>query len=439
MTANKVALNDSYPGIKKSEFFFKKAKKIIPSVTQTLAKGPSQYVNGVAPKYLEKGKGCNVWDVDGNEFIDFNMGIGPISLGYCYPLVDEAIKKQIDNGITFSLMNPLEVEVSELISSTIPFAESVRFSKSGCDVTSAAVRVARAFTRRDKIITCGYHGWHDWTICTTSKNLGIPKVTQKLTSKFNYNDIDSLINVIDNETAAVIMEPMLFEYPKEDFLQKVRDICNQYGTLLIFDEMWTGFRISPGGAQEYFNVRADLATFSKAVANGMPLSVLSGRRDVMSLFDEQVWFYTTFGGECLSLAAAKATINEIKDKHVTIDLQEKGKILIDKLNHLFKEKNISFLKCVGMGARSILMINSNEHNPLLIKSLLQQELIKCGILWQGMHSLSFSHKQEHVDYLVQCYEKALIYLSEALKSPNPDHFLKGEMVTPVFRTVTAKQ
>ena len=330
------------------------------------------------------------------------------------------------------------MEVAELISANIPFAESVRFSKSGCDVTSAAVRVARAFTGKDKIITCGYHGWHDWTICTTTKNLGIPAVTEKLTSKFNYNDIDSLKKVIDQDTAAVIMEPMLFEYPKDDFLQKVRDICDQYDVLLIFDEMWTGFRISPGGAQQYFNVRADLATFSKAVANGMPLSVLTGRGDVMSLFDEEVWFYTTFGGECLSLAAAKATIKEIKEKQVTIYLQEKGIILIEKLNELFKESNFPFLKCVGMGSRSMLTINSSEYNPLLIKSLLQQELIKCGILWQGMHSLSFSHTQDDIEYLIKCYEKALIYLKGALKSANPEDFLKGEMVTPVFRTVTAK-
>ena len=159
----------------------------------------------------------------------------------------------------------------------------------------------------------------------------------------------------------------------------------------------------------------------------------------MSLFDEQVWFYTTFGGECLSLAAAKATINEIKEKQVTIHMQKEGIMLIEKLNELFKEKNLPFLKCVGMGARSMLTINSIEHNPLLIKSLLQQELIKCGILWQGMHSLSFSHTQDDIEYLVKCYEKAIMYLKVALKSLNPDEFLKGEMVTPVFRTVTAKK
>ena len=311
---NKVEFNKDYPSIKKSDELYKKALNLIPATTQTLAKGPQQNVKGIAPKYLVKGKGSHVWDVDGNEYLDFNMGIGPLSLGYAYDKVDEAIKKQLEDGITFSLMHPLEVEVAELLNKIIPNAESIRYSKVGADVTTAAIRVARAYTKRQKILCCGYHGWHDWYISVTDRNAGIPQAVQELTFTFNYNDIQSVIDSIDEDTAAVILEPFVFEAPKDNFLQKLRDICTKNGTLLIFDEMWTGFIIASGGAQEFFNVKADLATFSKAVANGMPIAILAGRKDVMKVLEKDVFFFTTFGGEALSLAAAKATINELKEK-----------------------------------------------------------------------------------------------------------------------------
>jgi len=248
--ANKIQFNKDYPEIKNSLEIFKRSEGLIPASTQTLAKGPTQWSFGVAPVYLDYGKGSHVWDVDGNEFIDYNMGIGPISLGYAYDSVDNAIKKQLAKGITFSLTHPLEVEFSELIRKVVPNAESVRISKTGCDVTSAAVRLARAFTGRSKVLCCGYHGWHDWYISVTDRNNGIPDAVKDLSFTFNYNDIDSLINSIDDDIACVILEPFIFEKPKDDFLKKVREICTQNNILLIFDEMWTGFRIAPGGAQD---------------------------------------------------------------------------------------------------------------------------------------------------------------------------------------------
>ena len=263
--------------ITKSDELYARALGLIPAVTQTLAKGPGQYVKGVAPKYLRRGKGAYVWDVDGNQFLDYTMGVGPLSLGYAYDVVDAAIKKQLEDGITFSMMHPLEVEVAELVREVIPNAESVRFSKTGCDVTTAAVRLARAFTGRDKVLCCGYHGWHDWYIAVTDRNKGIPQVSRDLTYTFNYNDLQSVIDSIDAETACVILEPVVFEAPRENFLHKLKEVCQRNGTLLIFDEMWTGFRLALGGAQEYFGVKADLACFSKAVANGMPISILTGR------------------------------------------------------------------------------------------------------------------------------------------------------------------
>jgi len=169
---NKIAFNDNYPNISQSDEWYMRALKVQKPVTQTLAKGPGQFSKGVSPKYLVKGKGSHVWDVDGNEYIDFNAAIGPLSLGYAYPAVDNAIKAQLEDGISFSLMHPFEVELAELIQQVIPNAEAVKIAKTGADVCSAAVRVARAFTGRNKIFCCGYHGWHDWYIGITSRYTG---------------------------------------------------------------------------------------------------------------------------------------------------------------------------------------------------------------------------------------------------------------------------
>jgi glutamate-1-semialdehyde aminotransferase len=434
--ANQVKFNENYPDITKSNQLFERIKNLVPSYTQTLAKGPTQYVNGVAPKYLQRGKGSHVWDVDGNEYIDYTMGVGPLSLGYCFDDVDNAIKKQLEDGITFSLVHPLEVEVAELIHEVIPNAEAIRYSKTGADVTSAAVRLARAFTKRDKVLCCGYHGWHDWYVSVTARNAGIPMAVQDLTSTFNYNDIESVKDSIDEDTACVILEPFVFEEPKNNFLKELKKVCEENGTLLIFDEMWTGFRIALGGAQEYFDVKADLACFSKAVANGMPISILTGRKDVMDHLDTDVFFYTTFGGEALSLAAVKATIQTIKEKNVPAYLSKQGKKLKDGYNKIASDLGMDFTNCSGYECRSIINFNPSAGNPLEIKSLLQQELIKKGILWSSFHNMSFSHTDEDIEYTLKAYKEVLPIIKKAVESKNVLSFLKGKPVEPVFRKIS---
>ncbi|MBS1910977.1 MAG: aminotransferase class III-fold pyridoxal phosphate-dependent enzyme [Bacteroidetes bacterium] len=430
---NRVAFNEDYPSIDRSNDLYNRALGLIPCVTQTLAKGPGQHVNGVAPKYLVRGKGTHVWDADGNEFLDYTMGVGPISLGYCYEAVDNAVREQLESGITFSLMHPLEVEVAELIRSVVPNAESVRFSKTGCDVTTAAVRLARAFTGRDKVLCCGYHGWHDWYIAVTDRNRGIPEAVADLTHTINYNDIASLADSIDGETACVILEPTVFEAPRDGYLQKVRELCDANGALLVFDEMWTGFRLALGGAQEYFQVNADLACFSKAIANGMPISVLSGRHDVMALLEHDVFFFTTFGGEALSLAAAKATINEMRERHVTEHLWRQGGILKHGYNEIAAELGMEYTGCVGLAPRTMVTFNASAGDPLLMKSLVQQEMIKRGILWSGFHTISFSHSNEDIAYTLVAYREVLPILKQAVAAGTLREQLRGAPVEPVFR------
>jgi glutamate-1-semialdehyde 2,1-aminomutase len=433
---NGVRNNESFPDITRSDAWYARAAGLIPAATQTLAKGPGQYVRGVAPKYLARGKGSHVWDVDGNEYVDFQMGIGPLSLGYAYDVVDAAIRAQLEDGITFSLMHPLEVEVAELVRELVPGAEGVRYSKTGCDATTAAVRLARAATGRDRVLCCGYHGWHDWYIAVTDRNAGIPQAVAALSATFGYNDLASVLDAIDDQTACVILEPVTFDEPRDDFLSELRRVCDQYGALLVFDEMWTGFRLALGGAQERFGVRADLACFSKAIANGMPISVVTGRRDVMALCDKDVFFFTTFGGEALSLAAAKATIGELRARRVPEQLERQGDKLKAGYNALAAELGLDYTRCVGYGCRSLVTFDARAGDPLEMKSLVQQELIRQGVLWGGFHNMSFSHSDADVDHTLGAHREALAVLRDAVAAGDVRGRLRGEPVEPVFRRTT---
>lgn len=430
---NRVALNQDPPDITESNRLWQRVQGLIPAGTQTLAKGPTQFSNGFAPKYLRRGRGARVWDVDGNEYLDYQMGVGPVILGYCHPVVDEAIRRQLQDGITFSLMHPLEVELAERLRDCIPNAEAVRFSKTGCDVTSAAVRLARAYTGRQRVLCCGYHGWHDWYIAVTDRNAGIPAGVRELTRTFDYNDIGSVLERIDDETACVILEPFIFERENGSFLADLRQACDRFGALLIFDEMWTGFRCALGGAQQFFGIRADLSLFSKALANGMPLSAITGRREVMALLEKEVFFFTTFGGEALSLAASVACVDFLREHGVTERIAELGRRLLDGLQRLIDELGVDYLSLAGYPCRSSLNFSATAGDPLLMKTLVQQELIRRGILWSGTHTLSYSHTEADVDYTLQAYREILILLKQAVAEGDVAGRLQGQPLEPVFR------
>jgi glutamate-1-semialdehyde 2,1-aminomutase len=423
-----------YPQIERSNQLWERSLGLIPAGTQTLAKGPGQWTEGVAPKYLARGEGARVWDVDGNDYIDLVMGVGPLSLGYRYPAVDRAIKDQLDSGITFSLMHPLEVEVAELVRDVVPHTENVRFSKTGCDVTTAAVRLSRAFTGREKVLCCGYHGWHDWYISVTDRSAGIPESTKEQVYTFRYNDLDSVEQAIDDSVACVILEPTVFEAPKPGFLEGLRALCDRTGALLVFDEMWTGFRLALGGAQARYGVRADLACFSKAVANGMPLSVLTGRREVMRLCEREVFFFTTFGGEALSLAAAKATILALQKHDVPAHLERQGRALREGYLAAASRAGLEgSTRCFGYDARTIVTFQDERSTPLAMKTFVQQEMIARGVLWGGFHNVSFSHGDGEIAVVLHAYDEVLGLLAKALAAGTVERELRGRLLEPVFR------
>jgi glutamate-1-semialdehyde 2,1-aminomutase/spore coat polysaccharide biosynthesis protein SpsF len=423
--------------IRKSLSLKKKAERLIPGCSQTLSKGPSQFIQGAAPIFLERGKGSRVWDVDGNRYIDYAMALGPVILGHNYPAVTDAVKRILEKSTTFTLPHQLEYRLAELLRDVIPCAEMVRFGKNGSDATSGAVRISRAYTDRDKIACCGYHGWQDWYVATTTRNKGVPKDVRKLTLTFEYNNIGSLEKLFKEnkgQIACVIMEPVGIIKPENGFLKKVKELTHKNGALLIFDEVITGFRLSLGGAQEYFNVIPDIACFGKAMGNGFPISAIVGKKEIMRLFDE-VFYSFTFGGEILSIAAAIETIKELKNKNVIQHLWEQGRRLKDGYNVLTKEYNLEkYTQCIGLPPRTIITFkNKKGQDDLLLKSLFQQECIRRGILFSGAHNICFSHSDRDVDYTLRVYNTALKIIKEAIHKNKVRKMLDGKPVEPVFR------
>jgi glutamate-1-semialdehyde 2,1-aminomutase len=421
----------------RSQCLFKKVSKNIPLASQTFSKSYLQYVRGQAPLFITHAKGCRIWDVDGNEYVDFINGLLPVILGYQYPVVDKVIRAQLEKGIIFSLPSPLENELAELLIKHIPCAEMVRFGKNGSDATTGAIRLARAVTGWDHVAVCGYHGWHDWYIGSTTKNLGVPKSTQKLTHKFVYNDIKSLEKIFKdnkNKVAAVIMEPMNYVEPEKGFLEKVKEVTHKNGALLIFDEVITGFRFSLGGAQKLFGVTPDLASFGKSMANGMPISALVGKRKYMEKVGD-IFYSFTNGGENLSIATAIATIKEMEKKKVINYIWKLGKYLQDNTNKLLKENDLdNIIKVNGKPCWQVFIIKPPEKfSDFEIKSFIQQELIQSGFLWYGQHNMSFSHKKNDIDKLLTEYARIFKELKKLLDNGNLRKNLKGEPITNIFK------
>lgn len=422
---------------KKSQDLLERALKTIPLGSQTFSKSITQFPFGASPLFLNSGKGSKVWDVDGNEYLDFMNGLLCVSIGYADKDVNDAVCEQIQNGVTFSLPHRLEMEVSEKIVSMVPCAEKVRFGKNGTDATSAAVRLARAFTKKELILVCGYHGWQDWYIGTTTRSLGVPESTKQLTKMFKYNDISSLESLVEEyrgKIAAIIMEPMNVEYPKKGYLQNVKDIAKEEGIVLIFDETITGCRFSKGGAQEYFGVTPDLATFGKGLANGFPLSAVVGKEEIMNMM-EHIFFSGTFSGETASLAAAKVALSKVDSLNIPDNMFKKGSYLLAELNQLILEQECGdFLSTAGHPSWSFLIIKDfNGYSSFEIKTLFIQETLKRGIITLGTHNISYAHSFEDIDKLISTYKEVFSILKKALFDNDLLSRLKCEPLVPLFK------
>jgi glutamate-1-semialdehyde aminotransferase/spore coat polysaccharide biosynthesis protein SpsF (cytidylyltransferase family) len=425
------------PKITKSDELWERASRVIPAGTQTLSKGPSQFVRGFAPKYLAKGKGSHVWDVDGNEYIDYPMGLGPISLGHGHPEVVAAVTRQMQEGTAFSLMHPLEVELAERITKMVPCAEMVRFGKNGSDATSACIRAARAKTGRKHIARCGYHGWQDWSIDRSYgiRARGVPDEVLDLTVPFPYNDLPALERLLtQHPCAAVILEPIAVTPPAPGYLEGVRALATKYGAVLVFDEVITGFRYARGGAQQHFGVTPDLASMGKGVANGLPLAIVVGKREFMAPFDE-IFFSFTFGGETASLAAAMATLDVMEREDYWAHVWKQGAKLQDGYRSLAKEYGLAAsTDCAGMPPWTVATFaDTDGFTALQLKTLFQQEMIRHGILFSGSQFISLSHSDEDIARTLTAYREAMKVLRFALDCHGVDALTLGAPIEMVFR------
>jgi len=414
-----------------SRRWWQRAEAVIPCGTQTLSKGPTQFVQGVSPIYLQRGRGSHVWDVDGNEYVDFPMGLGPVILGYADPVVDAAIRRQLEDGITFTLMHPLEVEVAERIVAMCPGVEAVRFGKSGSDALSAAVRAARARTGRDHVLVAGYHGWHDWYVGSTTRNVGVPAAVQACTSTFAYDhleDLDRALSERAGEVAAVVLEPSGLDTPSEGYLQGVVDLARERGAISIFDEVITGFRLAPGGARERYGVIPDVSCYGKALGNGMPISAVAGAWDVMSVF-EDVFFSLTHGGETLSLAAAAAVLDTLADGTVLAGIDELGSRLRRGLQELVATHDLGDrVRIGGESPRAVVAFAGQDQ--LVVRSWVQQSLVKQGCLFNGSMFICARHTEAEVELALAGFDAAFKGLAE---HGDVAHLLEGSPVQPVFR------
>ena len=421
----------------RSNALLARAEKVIPLGSQTFSKSWTQYPKGHAPLFLTHGRGGRVWDVDGNEYVDLVGGLLPIVLGYCDPDVDAAIRTQLERGISFSLATELEVELAELLVELIPSAEMVRFGKNGSDATSACVRIARAVTGRDRIAAGGYHGWQDWYIGATARHKGVPGAVRALTHRFPFLDLDALEGLFERhpgEFAGVIVETVGAVEPPAGHLEALRDLTHAHGALLIFDEIITGFRVHLGGAQARYGVTPDLSAFGKSMGNGMPISAVLGRADLMAEM-EHIFFSSTFGGETLSLAAALATVKKMRDCGVIDDLWNKGAVLAEGLRQRIKNHGlVDVISVAGVPAWTLLGFNqtSKGDSKEAVKTLLLRELLSRGVLTTGSHNVCYAHQPDDVAHVLGAYDHALAVVADAVRRGNIEAQLDCPVIRPVF-------
>lgn len=413
-----------------------KAEKLIPLGSQTFSKSRVQFPAGRSPMFLTRGDRGRVWDVDGNEYVDLICGLLPVVLGYQDPDVNRAVIDQLSMGISFSLATELEIEVAERLVDMIPCAEMVRFGKNGSDVTSGAVRLARAVTGRDRIAAGGYHGWHDWYIGATTRNRGVPDTVGRLTHRFPFGDIsglDSLFRRHPGEFAAVIMEPAGSTQPPDGYLEEVLELAHKHGALLILDEIITGFRFALGGAQELFGVVPDLACFGKSMGNGMPISALVGKAEYMREI-EDLFFSFTFGGETLSLAASKAVIDKMRREPVIRKLWSTGSRISSVAEAaLYRWGLGEWMELTGLPPWRVWKFkphpSADEHE---IKTFFMMGMMKRGVLINAGHNVCYAHDDEDENLIMSAYEAVMADLARSLSRGSLREELKGPAVCPVF-------
>lgn len=428
----------------KSQKLKPRVHQLIPGGAHTYSKGDDQWPEFMAP-YIARGKGCHVWDIDGNEYIEYGMGLRSVTLGHAYPPVIEAVRTQLADGCNFVRPAALELACAEKFLEMISGADMVKFAKNGSDATTGAIKLARASTGRDMVAICGDHPFFsvdDWFIGSTLINAGIPKAIQDLTVKFSYNSIESveaLFEQYPEQIACLILEAERWLPPKDDFLTKLKACCHKYGAVLIFDEIVTGFRWHNGGAQAYHGVTPDLSCFGKALGNGFSISALAGKRELMELgglehHKERVFLLsTTYGAESHSLAATMATMDVYQKEPVIETLYRQGRRLRDAVNPMIEEYNLQgHFELYGKDCCLFFATRDQEKKPSQpYRTLFLQECVKKGLLAPSL-IVSYSHTDRDIDTTAEIIYEALAVYKKAIDE-GYEKYLEGKSVKPVYR------
>jgi glutamate-1-semialdehyde 2,1-aminomutase len=421
-----------------------RAHELIPGGAHTYAKGDDQFPEQ-APGFIVRGKGCHVWDVDGNEFVEYGMGLRAVTLGHAFEPVVEAAYRQMQRGANFSRPAKIEVDLAETLLEVIDGADMVKFAKNGSDVTTAAVKLARAYTGRDLIIICGdqpFFSTDDWFIGTTEMNAGIPQATSDMTLKFRYNDLESLRELFNRypaQIACVLFEAETVTPPLPQFLQEVKNLCEENGAVLIFDEMITGFRWHLRGAQKFHGVVPHLSTFGKAMGNGFAIAALVGKREIMRLggldHDQERVFLlsTTHGAETHALAASLEIIRIYQEQSVVEHLWNQGERLRRGVVQVASRHGISDkFEIIGRPCNLVYQTKDGQGEPSqTFRTLFLQELIRGGVIAPSF-VVSFAHSDEVIDQTIDVVDRALGVYVRALEDGVEKH-LAGRPVQPVNR------
>jgi len=422
----------------------RRAQAVIPGGAHTYAKGDDQFPEN-APAFIQRGIGCHVWDTDGNEFIEYGMGLRAVTLGHAFAPVVDAVARQLSLGTNFSRPSPIELECAERLLALLPGGEMVKFCKDGSLANDAAIRLARAHTGRDMVAICGDHPFlstNDWFIGTTDMSAGIPQWIRERTVKFRYNDMESLSALFERyptQIACVVMEAARTDEPRPGYLKDVVNVTHRNGALFVLDEMITGFRWNLGGAQGAYGITPDLSTFGKALANGFSLSALVGKREYMRLggFDhdrERVFLLsTTHGAETHSLAAAIATMRYYQDNPVVETLHARGARLRAGFVRAIEDNGLrGYVDIAGRDCNLLFATRDSHKKPSqALRTVFLQEMIKRGVIAPSF-VVSYSHAVEDIDRTIEAVQGALAIYRNAL-DVGVERYLVGRAVKPVFR------
>ncbi len=387
---------------------YTRAAALMPWATQTNAKRWRQEYGPGMPPFIKRAHGCRIWDLDEREYIDFRCALGPIILGYRYPEIEAAVRAQMENGVLFSMASPLELEAAEAFCLNVPWAEQIRFMKTGADACTSCVRLARVYTGREHILTCGYHGYHDWSALSWP-NPGVPQVVRDYVHEIKYGDLDAVERVFNehgHELAGAITVPYEWnEDTGESFLALLREKCNQHGAVLIFDEVLTGFRLACGGAREYYGITPDLAAFAKAMANGYPVSAFAGKREFMQTLEKTI-ITTTYAGETLSLAACKATMAIMREHAVHDHIHRMGKRLRDGFQEIIKATGLLAHAAGLPPAPFIQFEGANEQENIEWQNHLFARLFSLGVFPSERWFINYSHQAADIDQTLEIVHEA---------------------------------